>query len=299
VAVENDARTRHYGHFYGLTDPDDTGPVCVVIGNCQAESLRIVLGSDALTTVRMPPVHELTAADMPHLERWLERADVVISQPIRDDYHGLALGHRQTAAHAGRARSVLVPVIRYAGLYPWHVIVRPPADASLVPPLVEYHDLRTVALAAGLRTRPLTSALVRQVSEHSLEQLTVRESHYDTIRVSPLFRQPTFDLMRTINHPGNAVWAALAAEVFDVLHLDAEPQDPGRPLLDAVHAPRDPVVIATWGLDEPATESWVVDGRSVAADDVERAHLEWYRARPDVVEAALTRHRDLAGILLA
>ncbi len=307
--TEPDGRTRHYGDFYGLSEPEGDGAIALVVGNCQAESLRIFLDGAGLTAVRTPPVHELTAADLPQLARWLGRAGLLVSQPVRDDYHGLPLGTSQLAAMLPReARVVRVPVVRFAGLYPAHVIVRPPSDVSLVPPVVEYHDVRLIAEAAGrpLAADALTPAVVRSVAELSLAELRKREAAHDTVVASDLFEvgpgtggpgddgagTPRFDQMRTLNHPGNPVWTALATRVRERLGLPEHVVDPGRPVLSSVHAPREQAVIDAWGLDDEPTDHWVVGGERVDADEVRRAHLAWYAEHPDAVEAALARHAD-------
>jgi len=311
--TEPDGRTRHYGDFYGLTEPEGGGDVALVVGNCQAESLRIFLEGGGLTTVRLPPVHELTRDDLPQLGRWLARARLLVSQPVRDDYHGLPLGTAQLAAGlAPEARVVRVPVVRFAGLYPAHVIVRPPSDVSLVPPLVEYHDVRLIAEAAGtpLPDDALTPSVVRSIAESSLAELRKREAAHDTVVASDLFVPgggdgpgadagdgpgadvPRFDQMRTLNHPGNPVWTALAARVRDRLGLSEHVVDPGRPVLSSVHAPRERAVVDAWGLADEPTDHWVVGGERLGADEVRRAHLAWYADHPDAVAAALARHAD-------
>lgn len=297
-SAPDDARRRHFGHFYELDEPTAGGPVVLVTGNCQAESTRIMLAAGDLCTVRMPAVHELTRDDLPHLDRWLARASALVAQPVRDDYHGMPLGTRQLAARmpAG-ARTVVVPVIRFAGLYPAHAIVRPPSDPSLGPPLVEYHDLHVLAEAAGTPLRPLEATAVHAVAELSLGELRRREVAHDTIVVSDLFAAPTFDAMRTLNHPGNAVFATVAARVRGRLGLEHHVVDPGRPLLSSVHAPREAATIEAWGLDDEPSDAWTVDGRTIPSDEVRRTHLEWYARHPDVVAAGLARHAEALRVL--
>ncbi len=296
---EPDPRTRHFGVFYGLEEPAGDGPVALVTGNCQAESLRIMLDGGGLRTVRMPAVHELVASDLPCLDRWLARAAVLITQPVRDDYRGLPLGSAQLSARLGAgARTLRVPVIRFAGLYPAHAIVRPPSDPSLVPPVVEYHDLRVLAEAVGLRARPrLDVTAVRAIAAHSLDQLRAREQAHGTVVVSDLFERPSFAQMRTLNHPGNPVWTTLAARVRAALGLPEHTVDPGRPLLDSVHAPREAAVLSAWGLDEPERPHWLVAGQVVEAEAVREAHLAWYAKHPDAVQAGLVRHAEALRIL--
>ena len=101
--AENEAeaygRRLHYGEFYGLRPArkDDGRPLVVVHGNCQAESLRVLLGG-SMRSVRVPPVHELERDDIPHLRRTLARASVLLSQPIQPDYRELPLGTAQVTA---------------------------------------------------------------------------------------------------------------------------------------------------------------------------------------------------------
>ncbi|AGZ42935.1 WcbI family polysaccharide biosynthesis putative acetyltransferase [Actinoplanes friuliensis] len=294
-----DPRTRHFGVFYGLDEPTGDGDVALVVGNCQAESLRIMLDGAGLRTVRMPAVHELVTGDLPHLDRWLARTTLLISQPIRDDYHGLPLGTAQLAGRiATGGRTVRVPVIRFAGLYPTHAIVRPPSDPGLAPPIVGYHDLRVLAEAAGLTTRTeLDPTTVRAIADHSLTQLRTREAAHGTVVISDLFTAPAFTLMRTLNHPGNLVFSALAARVRAALGLPEHPVDPGRPLLDSVHAPREAAVLETWGLDGDERPYWVVDGKIIETGAVREAHLAWYSRHPDAVQAGLLRHADAFRIL--
>ena len=99
----------------------DDRPLLVVVGNCQAESFRLLLDAGDLRTQRVPALHELTAADVVDLHELLSRADLLIGQPTSDDYRGLPVGTRQLRAvlPAG-ARVALVPSLRYAGLHPFH-----------------------------------------------------------------------------------------------------------------------------------------------------------------------------------
>jgi hypothetical protein len=299
----DDGRTRHYGHFYGLSDLPD-GDIAIVLGNCQAESIRIMLDGGGLSTVRIPPVHEIEHNDLPHLDRLLKRTALLVSQPIRDDYRGLPLGVRQVSARLpASSRTALVPVVRFAGLYPTHAIIRPPSDTSLTPPVVEYHDLATLTEAADrLHNRPtvhreVTIEMVRAIAELSLTELRKREIHHKTVTVSDLFASPSFDQMRTINHPGNTIWVHIAQRLRQHLGLPEHEVSLNRPLLNSVHAPRTEAVINTFGLSDQPTDFWRVNGIEISAAEVRETHLEWYAANPDVIDAGLTRHHTALGHL--
>lgn len=283
-------RRRHYGEFYG----GGSGPVALVHGNCQAESLRVLLaGSPTFTPrpVRIPPVHELTADDLPHLHALLARTQVLLSQPVRDGYRDLPLGTDQLAAHLPPdARVRRWPVVRYAGLHPWTVIVRHPRDMAAVPPVVPYHDLRTLTAAAGLHPAPPPGATVlRAAAALTVAELAQRERTTD-VGVSDLLTGLGVEAAHTLNHPGNPVLIALARRLQAALGLPADATDPGRALLGGIRAPLDAAVLDALGLAAPPRPYWVVDGAPVDDADVRAAQRDWYAAHPQWVAAGLERH---------
>lgn len=271
----------------------------VVLGNCQAESLRLLLDADDVVSHRLPAIHELTAADVEPLQRLLARTDLLVAQPVGDDYRGLPLGTAQLATHLPPgARTALVPSLRYAGLHPHHLLVHPPGLDRPDPPAVPYHDVRVVLEAAGRPPLPpLTVAAVRAVAAASVAELRRREEAHGTVRVHDLLLRPTADTMRTINHPGNAVLEPVAARLRAALGLDPRPPGVRRPLLSSIHAPLLPVVVETHGLDADATSVWTLDGEPLSTASVRVAHLEWYAGRPEMLAAALDRVEPLVALL--
>ena len=293
-------RRQHYAHFYGLLPlPRDERPLLFVHGNCQAESLRVLLSGEAspVRTVRVPPVHELTDEDLPHLDRILAEVDVLVSQPVRDGYRGLPLGTAEVLARAGRRpRSVVVPIVRWAALHPFQVIVRTPSGD---PPLVPYSDLRTLTLAAGrpaLSETPSADA-VRAVRALSVRELRAREERHGSLPVIDLLHAAGAAAAHTVNHPGNAVLAGVARRVLEAAGSPAEPADPGRTLLDSVHAPVLPEVLAALGLTGGTRDDWLVEGRRIPDAAVREAQLRWYVEHPGVAEAGLDRHAEAAAAL--
>lgn len=286
------SRELHYSEFFGHAPlPERFG---VVLGNCQAESLRLVIDSAEHRFVRVPPVHEMQAADVVRLHEVVRSAGIVVSQPIRDDYRDLPLGTRQIAALTD-ARMLTVPPVRFAGLHPFQAAIRVPGVEG-DPPIVAYHDVRTLAAAAGI---PVAAALhpdaVRAVGRSSIDTLRLREKSAD-VPVSDLFDAVTADHARTVNHPGNSVWLPLGARVLRTLGLDDGPTNPGRPLLDAVHAPLSPEVVEAWSLPDRPRAHWLVDGAAVDDAEVRAAHAQWYAAHPDFVAVAVERLAPLLAV---
>ena len=285
-------RRRHYGEFYGLAPlPESFG---VVLGNCQAESLRLVIDAPDRRFIRVPPVHEMTAEDARRLHDLVPAAHTVITQPVRDDYHDLPLGTRQVAASTS-ARVLTVPPVRFAGLHPFQAAIRVPG-VDEDPPVVAYHDVRTLAAAAGIAVSPsIAPDAVRAIGHSSVEVLRTREAAAD-VRVADLFDTVTADHARTVNHPGNAVWIPLGARVLDALGVEHGPVDPGRPLLDAVRAPLAPEVVQAWDLPDAPRAEWIVEGEIVDDAEVRAAHAAWYAAHPEFVAAAIERLAPLLAV---
>ncbi|WP_169316278.1 WcbI family polysaccharide biosynthesis putative acetyltransferase [Mobilicoccus pelagius] len=294
-------RRLHYGAFYGLEllPEDDGRPLAIVLGNCQAESIRVLLGDGpaaATRSVRVPPVFELAEDDLPHLARLLAEVDVLVAQPVRDDYRGLPLGTAQVARGLpDGARVVRIPPLRYAGLYPRHVIVRSgPAGEAGDPPVAPYHDLATAALAAGRAPLgPVPEVGVRAIAAESVAQVELRERRHDTVVASDLLVPAGVDAAHTINHPGNTVLLGLAARVLDHLALSGEVVDPGRTLLRSILAPVLPETCRALGLPtDAAREAWSINGTTVADEEIRDRHLDWYAAHPGLAEHVLDARAD-------
>ena len=276
-------------------------PRLTVVGNCQAESTRkLLMSTGQFTSERITPVHELTAADLSWFTDLLGRTDVLVTQPIRDDYRGLPVGTSQLVRALPRsARHVVVPVLRFDGLMPYQAIIRNPLDTSENPPVVPYHDLRTLVAAARGAEHPSTVApsaeALRRAAEMSIAHMRARERAYSTVVVSDFLE--TMPLWHTVNHPDNATLAHLARQVLAALQVPGDPVLPEYEMLGQLDAPVDPAAARALGrADDPSLQArqlWrdrttgVIDGAEIA-----RAHLEYYSARPELVRHGLARHAE-------
>jgi len=304
-------RTRHYGGFYRVDPPrdDESRPLWLVVGNCQAEALRLVLDGvedRPYTTVRMPPVHELERSDLEPLRALLGRAAVLLCQPIRDGYRDLPLGTAELAAELpSTARVVRWPVIRYAGLHPFQAIVRHPADRSVVPPVVPYHDLRTVVAARDGKTVDddwdveVDDAAFVAVAEASQAELARREALHCDVRVSDVLGPSGAHAAHTVNHPGNGVLAELGRRVLSAMGVPRSVPVPAATLLGSAIAPLEPRVLKARNIVAPGRVDWWFDGTEIRPGDVHRTQLQWYYDNPDYVGLAVERHAhtlDLLGL---
>lgn len=300
-AHHDDGRRRHYGVFYGRAPApaEDGRPTVLVVGNCQAEATRLLLASSgAVRSFRVPPVHEWTAEDLARAQELLRRTDVLVTQPVRDDYRGLACGTGQLAQWLpATGRTVVYPVLRFDGLMPYQAIVRSPSDPSLNPPLVPYHDLRVLAAADRGQAQPVdarpSAEVLRTLAGMSVQQLRDRESAHGAVEVSG--HVASWPVWHTINHPDNATLAALARRILARIEpaavaAVAAPEE--REMLGGLRAPVDEPAAAALGVEvrgrqdwEPAHPGWVA------------AHLDFYAAHPEVVAAGMSRHAQRLALL--
>lgn len=266
-----------------------------VVGNCQAESLRRLISSPGdLESTRIPPVHELEAGDMGWFGDMLARTDILVTQPIRNDYRGLPVGTAQTLEQLPRgARHVVVPVLRYDGLMPYQAIIRDPADSSLNPPVVPYHDLRILAAASRGMSTPVThtpssDAYVRAAAM-SVEQIRSREQRHGSVIVSDYLE--TAPVWHTVNHPDNGTLAVVASRARKALGLGGDIVLPDYEMLGELDAPIDAVAASALGVTVDGRTAWTRrGGDEICWDEIVSAQLEHYRARPSLVAHGLERH---------
>lgn len=309
VSDDDAARRWHYRDFYRPPGaaPATSAPLWLVVGNCQAEALRLIL--DAVPqrpyrTARIPPVHELERSDLSHLDELLNETAVLICQPIRDDYRDLPIGTAQlTERLPVGAKVVRWPVIRYAGLYPFQAIVRHPADRSVTPPPVPYHDLRTILAARDGRSADdawdveVSAAQLLAVAEASRDELARRERAHTDVGVSDVLMRHGADAAHTVNHPGNGVLTELAERVLRHQNVTLSVDPPPRTLLGSISAPLEARVLTALDIDAPPRPNWQDAHGTLRPDEVHAIQMRWYQANPDYIALALERHAGTLDLL--
>lgn len=288
------------------------GSLGFVWGNCQAESIRRMIAPVALEHgvrfVRLPPVFEMSAADVARLHALLPNAGALVTQPVKDEYRIPGCGSRQLIAlMADSARVVTVPSTHYEGLHPWQVHAHDEAGGSVDAPLVDYHDLRlliaadrgydvarAVELVAASDPDP---AAVRELAAASLAELRRRTAGLDVATTDAVIAAGA-SAMWTVNHPSNAVLGALGRDVLSKLGWPGEPDVPDYEMLGRIRTPVARAVLEALQLPTAAAaRSWQIDDAPVAWEIVAEPALQLYRQRPDLVGRTLDRYRDRVAAL--
>lgn len=80
---------------------------------------------------------------------------------------------------------------------------------------------------------------------------------------------------------------------MDALGLPGDIQDPDRELLGGLQAPVDAQAARVFGVSVTGRTEW----SSASMEEIEQAHLEFYREHPSVVIAGLERHAERLRVL--
>lgn len=305
--VELPAPPEHLRRWAAL-DPAtvEPGTLGLVWGNCQAESIRRMTApagaAHGVEFVRLPPVYEMDAAEVARLHALLPSVAVLVTQPVRDEYRVPGCGSEQLVALLGpRARLVRVPTTYYEGLFPWQVHAHDADGARVDAPLTDYHDLRLLHAAVRgedvgpavrrIRSHVPPAAAVRALAAASQAELRRRNAELDVDSTDAVVAGGAV-AMWTVNHPANAVLAAVGAGVLAALGWSGEPAVPGHEMLGSARAPLDAGVLdALGGPASAARPDWSVDGRELPWEQVAAAQLDLYARRPEVAAGAVRRYR--------
>ncbi len=283
-------------------------PLWVILGGPQADSLRRLLTADLRApyiAVSASSVDDMTLADVPGMLRLLNHADALITEHLPSGYRGLPVGLGDLLPHLRPGIPVVTfPRISYAGLHPFHVGRDPVAGLS-DPPMVPYHDLRSVAVAAG-RMSPESARdlvppaqVIREFAAWQLLRMRRNEALTDCSIASSV-RGAGLGAVHTVDRPGNLLLLRIAQDIQRALDVDITAVDPGTLLLGQCRGPVEPQVAEALGVEAPTSDRWSVNGRNLTIRRVQRAHVRWYHRHPDVLKAVLAAEAprmEMLGLL--
>jgi hypothetical protein len=282
----------------------------VVVGNCQASALELMLTtSDAFASrfelASFPAVHEIPDADVPQLHEALAGAAAVVLQRIDEGYRdGIGLGTETLARIAANATVVRWPSIFWAGYAPDLFYLRDDAGRPVVDGPFDYHD-RTileayargdgVEAACALLADPDVPSDAVAWADAATAELDLRGRDCD-VQISAFiaehFREQL--LFFTMNHPANALLADVARQVCELLGLpgDVAPQRlPGEllgPTFYPLHVNHVRALELRFGAEWQAGNAlFKIRGVTYEAPDAVRLFYDYYDVNPELVELNL------------
>ena len=288
-----------------------SAPLVVVWGNCQAEPVATLIESSVraagLQVAHLPPVFEISQADLDHLRRnILPRTAVLVSQPVRDEYLIPGCGTSQLAELLpGDARLITFPVTYDTSAFPYQVNAHLDSGERIDAPVTEYHDLRAIAAAEqGLPADRAvawwpepTAGMVIANAQRSQAELRRREQPLD-VRSSDLVTGGR--AMHTLSHPTNVTLVEIARRIVTALGLPGEPEiaDPEREFLGGLRAPVEAAVVDALGWPQSdRRDEWFVSKKTVPLSDLLRLHLDFYARHPGIAADTRIRFADRLALL--
>jgi hypothetical protein len=282
----------------------------VVVGNCQAKALEMMLATNEefakrFEFVSFPAVHEIPTEAIPELHSAVADATVAILQRVEEGYRdGVGLGTDTLARIAGNATVIRWPSLYWAGYFPDLFYLRDAANQPVVDGPFDYHD-RTIleAYASGLDVEATCRLLEDQHrpsdaaawAANATAELDIRGKDCDihvTDFIGANFRSEL--LFYTMNHPANRLLAFIGQQITQLLGVLGQVHQGMMPdeVLSWTFYPLHPKHVRALGLDFEDDLSigqvpFRIRGKTYLTSDAVRAFFDYYDAYPQRVELNL------------
>ncbi len=279
----------------------------VVVGNCQAAALELMLSTNEEFTkrfefVRFPPVHEIPEAMVPELHRAVADAALVIPQRVDEGYRdGLGLGTETLARIAGTATVVRWPSVYWAGYFPDLFYMRDAAGQPVVEGPFDYHDRtilqaysagREVAEVCRLLEDPDRPSDAVAWAANSTAELEIRGRDCDVNITS--FIASTFKdelLFFSMNHPSNRLLGLVAQQITELIGIPGGidhrriPHELLGSTFYPLHANHVRALELRFGAGVTAGSTpFKIRGVEYAATQAVQAFFDYYASHPQLVE---------------
>jgi hypothetical protein len=210
----------------------------VIVGNCQAKALEMMLGTNEEFTKRFefvsfPAVHEIPEETVPELHEAVAGAAVVVLQRIDDGYRdGIGLGTETLASIAGTATVVRWPSVYWGGYFPDLFYFRDANGQPVVDGPFDYHDRSILeAYDAGLDVLATCRSLedperpsdAQAWAANATAELADRGRECDVHLTSFIASAYRDDLLFfTVNHPTNLTLGFIAQQVAELIGVSGK-----------------------------------------------------------------------------
>ncbi|MGB2712459.1 MAG: WcbI family polysaccharide biosynthesis putative acetyltransferase [Conexibacter sp.] len=282
----------------------------VVVGNCQAKALELLLNTNEAFAARFefvsfPAVHEIPDELVPELHRAVAGAALLIVQRVDEGYRdGVGLGTETLARVAGGAMVLRWPSVYWAGYVPDLFYLRDAAGGPVVDGPFDYHDRvileayaagEDVARTCALLADPERPSGAAAWAAQATAELDVRGRDCQiqvASYIAERFREQL--LFFTMNHPANQLLGHMAQQVVQLLAL------PGRvdvgcfveEVLGSTFYPLHVNHVRALGLTfgaghQAGTCPFKIRGVAYEAPAAVAAFFDYYAAHPQLVELNL------------
>jgi hypothetical protein len=282
----------------------------VVVGNCQAKALEMMLATNEefakrFEFVSFPAVHEIPEETMPSLHEAVANAAVLITQRVEEGYRdGIGLGTETLARIAGNATVIRWPSVYWAGYFPDLFYMRNAGGQPVVDGPFDYHDRSILtAYESGLNVGatcllledPQVPSNARTWASQATAELDIRGQACD-VQVTA-FIDENFQcelLFFTMNHPANRLLAFVGQRITELLDVPGRVDQGQMPdeVLGWTFYPLHPNHVKALDLEFGDALSvgrvpFRIRGEAYETPDAVRAFFDYYEANPGLVDLNL------------
>ncbi|HEY2141445.1 MAG TPA: WcbI family polysaccharide biosynthesis putative acetyltransferase [Solirubrobacteraceae bacterium] len=293
----------------------------VVVGNCQAKALEMMLATnreftDRFEFVSFPAVHEIPEGMVAELHRAVAGAAVVIPQRVDDGYRdGIGLGTETLRGIATTSNVVRWPSVYWAGYFPDLFYMRDATGQPVLDGPFDYHDQSILtAYHSGLDVTgtcrlledPELPSGARAWAASATAELEIRGKDCD-VEVASLIASEFRDrlLFFTMNHPANALLGSMAQQITELVGVSGRvdhrqiPSEVLGSTFYPLHANHVRALELRFGSRSEADGTqFRIRGITYDGPQAVRAFFDYYDSNPQLVELNLDRTRqDVLDVL--
>jgi hypothetical protein len=209
----------------------------VIVGNCQARPLKDIIEtiSSTVKVISTPIVHLLKDEDEHSVAADLERADLIITQLIADNYPCRFIQTNILKINYP-AKVLTILNLFYSGYTPDWMYVRIPSKGTLKGPMGDYHNSTIIESWLNNRTVSETADLLFDKEYNftrynaaviaSMDELALREQHVDVNIVDFISNNLSKTrLFFTFNHPCLALLIEYAKRILEKMNISPDNEE--------------------------------------------------------------------------
>lgn len=288
---------------------------CLIYGNCQAAALRTYLQKNSAfastyRVIDIKPVHLLTQEDIPYIDQVVSETDLLIYQPVSDNYKGIyQLSTRYLIDRLKPGcRQISFPVAYFTGYNPEVTYLRDGNGANISKPFV-YHDINILRLFdQGKSGREIleiiqdddfyTAAAAEKQFNDTMDRLKSREAGLD-IKLSEFIQDHfrTERLFHVFNHPNKTLLSRIAEWMLEQLGIDDRNIriGPNADILSKNSFPVYPSLVRHLNIEFQNDFLYRFENNQYSAEETVKLYVEFYSGNREMVRHNVMKFNKPVG----
>lgn len=263
-----------------------------------------------VTFIDIKPVHLLSKSDIPYLDQVASEVDLLIYQPVSDNYKGIfQLSTRYIKDRLKPdCQTISFPIAYFTGYNPEMIYLRDLNGAVISEPFA-YHDINILRLfAQGESVKEIlkiiqaddfyTAFFAEKQLNETIVSLNAREKEID-IKLSQFIQDNfrTERLFHVFNHPSGRILELIAGSILNHLKINDQNFKSGNKmdLLSKNAFPIYPSLIKHLNIQFKCTFKYRFENKNYSAGEVVGLFTDFYAKNQEVVAHNIKRYCGKTG----